>query len=121
MIIIEKMHSISLSVTNLDDAVDFYKEIFGFDVIERQSGSDEVLMQMSDIVIRLLLVEDLEDNSRVENYVTFYIDEDDFDDALDEIEANELDVVYGPENVRNGRKVIVADPFDNRIGLTSVS
>ncbi|MFW5808535.1 MAG: VOC family protein [Spirochaetota bacterium] len=121
MIIIEKLYSISISTADLEDSVTFYKDIFGFDVIERQSGSSEALMQMGEIILRLSQVDPLQDIAREENYFTFYVDEDDFDDALEEIEENELDIVYGPENIRNGRKIVILDPDGNRIGLTSVS
>ncbi len=120
MIIIEELYSLSLSVADLDDSISFYKDIFGFDIVERQSGSDEALMQMGDIFLRLCQVSDISKDGREENYFTFYVDEEDFDDALDEIEENDLEVVYGPENIRNGRKVIFMDPDNNRIGLCSV-
>lgn len=121
MIIIENLNSLSISVSDLDDSISFYKDIFGFDIIERQSGSDEAIMQMGEIILRLCQVADLSDDLRKENYFTFYVDEEDFDDALEEIEENELEIVYGPENLRNGRQIIICDPDGNRMGLSSIS
>jgi predicted enzyme related to lactoylglutathione lyase len=121
MIIIEKMYNISLSVSDIEKSITFYKDILGFDIVEKQSGSDEAILQMGEIVLRLCQISSLPELMRIENYVTFYVDDDDFDDALEEIEENKIDIIYGPENIRNGRNVIITDIDGNRIGLCSVS
>ncbi|MDA3900841.1 MAG: VOC family protein [Spirochaetes bacterium] len=121
MIIIEKLYNISFAVSNLENAISFYKDIFGFDIVEWQSGSKEVCMQMGDINLRLCEVEKITEPDNSENYVTFYVDEDDFDDALDEIDENNITVIYGPENIRSGRRILVLDPDGNRLGLTTIN
>ncbi|MGL4370521.1 MAG: VOC family protein, partial [Spirochaetota bacterium] len=50
-------------------------------------------------------------------YVAFYVDEEDFEDAIDEIDENELPVISGPENIRGGKKIVIADPDGNKIAL----
>ena len=47
------------------------------------------------------------------------MDDDDFEDAVEEIEESGLTVISGPENVRNGKKIVITDPDGNRIALCS--
>ena len=128
MIIIERLQEISFAVSNLENSISFYKDIFGFDIVEWQGGSKEVRMQMGDINLRLCEVENYSVAEESENYLTFYVDDDDFDDAVDEIEENEIAIVFGPDNIRNGsdntkngRKVVILDPDGNRLGLTTIN
>jgi predicted nucleotidyltransferase len=49
--------------------------------------------------------------------VSFYIDEEDFEDAVDELNEMGIEIVSGPENVRNGKTIVFVDPDDNKIEL----
>jgi metallothiol transferase len=117
MVIIENMDHISLAVSDIERSISFYKDLFGFDLVEKQSGSSEAYLQVGEIKLRLNQVEEDLTAQNNDSYVAFYVDEDDFDDAIDEIEAGSVEIVYGPENIRNGQKVIISDPDGNKIGL----
>lgn len=119
MIIIERIDHISIPVSDLEKSIEFYKEFLGFEIIEKQSGSSEAILQVADVKLRLLQTEEKLDGQLDDNYICLYVDEDDFDDALEEIESNNIEIIYGPENIRNGRKVIIKDLDGNTIGLCS--
>jgi metallothiol transferase len=113
MIIIENIDHICFSVTDMERSIEFYREIFGFDVIEHLSGSPEALLQVGDIRLRL----ENGKNPAGEGYVAFYVDEEDFEDALEEIEEAGIDVVAGPDEYRGGKRVVATDPDGNKIAL----
>lgn len=119
MIIIESFHSISFTVSDIERSIAFYRDIFGFDIIERHSGSNEALMQVGDIVLRLIEESSSSEPLRDEDYIAFSIDDDDFDEALDQIDEYGIHVVSGPDSLRSGRKIIITDPDKNKIALIS--
>jgi metallothiol transferase len=113
MIIIENIDHICFSVTDMERSIEFYRETFGFDVIEHLSGSPEALLQVGDIRLRL----ETSKNPAGDSYVAFYVDEEDFEDALEEIEEAGIEVVSGPEEYRGGKRIVTADPDGNKITL----
>ncbi|MCP4138356.1 MAG: hypothetical protein GY754_45765 [bacterium] len=117
MIVIDSMNHIGITVSNLEESVKFYKELFDFEVAEKISNSNQALMKMGDILIALYEVEGYKCPENSETLVSFFVDEEDFEDALDELEEAELQIVYGPENIRNGQTVIFLDLDDNKIEL----
>lgn len=120
MIIIEDMSYISISVSNIDESVQFYKDMFEFDVIEKQSGMNEAILQLGGIKLRLSQIEDFAENSRKEDYICFTVDPEEFDDILEEVEEKNINIIFGPENIANGRKVIIGDPDNNKIALSYI-
>jgi catechol 2,3-dioxygenase-like lactoylglutathione lyase family enzyme len=114
MIIIENIDHISFPVSDMDRSIEFYREVFGFDVVEHMSGSPDALLQVGDIRLRL----QLDKNAKGEGgYVAFYVDEEDFEDALDEIEENGIETLSAAEEYRGGKRIVVLDPDGNKIGL----
>ena len=118
MIVIESLNHISITVSDLDKSVKFYKELFDFDVVEQISGAGQAFLKMGDILIALNEVDGYKNQQNNKNCVSFYIDEEDFEDAVDELKENEIKIIYGPENLRNGQSVIFLDPDSNHIELS---
>jgi metallothiol transferase len=118
MIVIEKLNYIGLTVSNLEESISFYKDLFDFDVVDKISGSDQAFLKMGDLLIALNEVEGYKNQEGTKNSISFFVDEEDFDDALDEIEESEISIVYGPENLRNGKTVVFLDPDENQIELS---
>jgi len=46
------------------------------------------------------------------------VDEEDFEDAVEEIQEREIEIVFGPENIRKGKTVVFLDPDGNQIELS---
>ena len=118
MIIIENIDHISLAVSDIEASIEFYRENFGFDVVEHISGSPEAVLQVGEIGLRLIGGDKAPKST---GYVAFHVDDDDFEDALEEVDESELEVISGPENIRNGKRIIIADPDGNRIALCTSS
>jgi catechol 2,3-dioxygenase-like lactoylglutathione lyase family enzyme len=114
MIIIESIDHISLAVSDIEASIEFYRENLGFDLVEHISGSLEAHLQVGEIHLRLLQEGKV---SKSNGYIAFYVDGD--EDAIEEIEENGLEVISGPENIRNGKRIVIADPDGNKIALCS--
>ncbi len=118
MIVIESINHVAITVSNLDKSIQFYRDLFDFEVIEKLSTSGQAFLKMGDILLALNEEEGYTCSADSKNSISFYVDEQDFDDALDELEDLNIEIVYGPENIRGGRVLIFVDPDGNRIELS---
>jgi len=117
MIVIESINHVSLTVSDLDASINFYKEMFDFEAVEKYSTENQVFMRMGEILISLNRLEGFRNTESSKPIISFYIDEEDFEDAVDELNETGIDIVYGPENIRNGKTIVFVDPDDNKIEL----
>lgn len=118
MIIIESIDHIGLTVSNLDNSIEFYKELFDFELIHSISNSNNAFIRVGDILIGLTEDEDYKCQNGSNNRICFFIDEEDFEDALEELEERGIPISYGPENIRKGKLVVFCDPDGNQIQLS---
>ncbi len=116
MIIIESVNHIGITVSNIENSINFYKELLDFEVIE--NNSNQAFIKEGDILISLIEEEDYKSPENSKNRVSFFIDEDDFEDAVDELNEKEITIVHGPENIRDGQSVVFVDPDGNQIELS---
>ncbi len=118
MIVIEGINHIGLTVSNLDKSIQFYRDLFDFEVIEKMGSSGIAFLRMGDIIIGLYEDEDYKNSTDTKNRLSFFVDEEDFDDAIDELESAEIEIIYGPENIRGGQLLVFVDPDGNQIELS---
>jgi metallothiol transferase len=114
MIIIENIDHICLAVSDIEKSIEFYRDYFGFDIIEHLNGTPEAILQVGDIRVRLISENE---KNKSGGYVAFYVDEEDFEDALEEIEENSIEIATETEEYRGGKRVVIIDPSGNRIAL----
>ena len=117
MIVIESINHVGLTVANLDKSIQFYTDLFDFEVVEKIDNSQEAFIRIGDILIGLYEDEEFTGQRSNKKCISFYIDEEDFEDALEELKDNDIAIVYGPENIRNGKTLIFMDPDGNHIEL----
>ena len=115
MIVIESISYVGLTVSNLENSIKFYRDLFDFEVIENNSG--QALIKEGEIVISLYEAENYKNNGDSKNRVSFLVDEDDFEDAVDELKEKNIPIVSGPENIRKGQSIVLLDPDGNQIEL----
>ena len=115
MIVIESISYVGLTVSNLENSIKFYRDLFDFEVIENNSG--QAIIKEGDIVISLYEAEKYKSSVDSKNRVSFLVDEDDFEDAVDELKEKNLPIVSGPENIRKGQSVVFLDPDGNQIEI----
>jgi catechol 2,3-dioxygenase-like lactoylglutathione lyase family enzyme len=115
MIVIESISYLGLTVSNLENSIKFYRDLFDFEVIE--NNSNQALIKEGEIIISLNEVEKFKIQENLKNRVSFIVDEDDFEDAVDELNEKKIPIVSGPENIRKGQSVVFLDPDGNHIEL----
>lgn len=118
MIVIESVNYIGITVSDLERGVNFYKELFDFDTVDNISTAGQAFLKMGDIMLALEEIEGYKAGIDAGACVSFYVDEEDFDDAVDELKEEEIEIVSGPENLRKGQRVVFLDPDGNRIELS---
>jgi catechol 2,3-dioxygenase-like lactoylglutathione lyase family enzyme len=117
MIVIESINHIGITVSNLEESTKFYRELFDFDLIDKASGPGLAFMRVADISIGLYEAPGFK-NSNAKHRIAFYVDEEDFEDAIDELNEREIEITHGPENIRKGKMVVFLDPDGNQIELS---
>jgi metallothiol transferase len=118
MIVIESVNYIGITVSDLERGVQFYKDLFDFDTVDNISIAGQAFLKMGDIMLALEEVEGYKAVDDMGASVSFYVDEEDFDDAVDELKEADIEIVSGPENLRKGQRVVFLDPDGNRIELS---
>jgi len=121
MIVIESVGHIGISVSNLEEATKFYKDLFDFEIVEKEGSQNVAMMRVGDITIGLYEVKGYRCDEKSQTRISFNVDEEDFEDAVDEIEARGIPLIFGPEESKRGKTVIFADPDGNKIELSSPS
>ncbi|TFH41675.1 MAG: VOC family protein, partial [Chrysiogenales bacterium] len=96
----------------------FYKDLFDFELIDRASGPGLAFMRVADISIGLYESPGYKVSDGPHGRIAFYVDEEDFEDAVDEIQDREIRIIHGPENIRKGKMVVFLDPDGNQIELS---
>jgi catechol 2,3-dioxygenase-like lactoylglutathione lyase family enzyme len=117
MIVIESIDHIGLTVSNLEASIDFYRDLFDFEVVEKLASVGQAFLRVGEVIIGLYESEGYKNQEGTKNHLSFFIDEEDFEDAVDELKENNIKIVFGPENLRNGQSVVFLDPDGNQIEL----
>jgi catechol 2,3-dioxygenase-like lactoylglutathione lyase family enzyme len=117
MIVIESIDHIGITVSNLDRSIEFYRELFDFEVVEKMSNAREAFIKVGEVMIGLFEIEGYANQQGSKNHISLFIDEEDFDDAVDELRENDITIVFGPENLRGGKSVVFLDPDGNQLEL----
>ena len=118
MIVIESVNHIGITVSDLEKSIKFYKELFDFDIIENISNAGQAFLKMGDIMLNLIELKGYKCSKESRNCISFYIDEEDFEDAIDELDESGITIIAGPENIRKGKRIVFADPDGNHIELS---
>lgn len=118
MIVIESINHIGITVSNLEESVKFYRDLFDFDLIDKASGPGLAFMRVADISIGLYESPGFKNSEGARHRIAFYVDEEDFEDAIDELNEREIQITFGPENIRKGKTVVFLDPDGNQIELS---
>lgn len=110
MVIIEGFDFSTLTVSDLEYSIQFYEDNFDFEVVQKDSETGRVILKVNDILIGLIESKDYRPHPQSRTKLTFYIDPDDFSDALDEVENKGLELTDKNINQRKGESFTLKDP-----------
>lgn len=110
MILLESLHHISLGCADLEKTAHFYENILGFDVTER--GETHLVVYVDPIGVRFNLIEGYEPSSSQpgEASLAYILDVDDFTDAINNLEEQDIEIVEGPLAIEGGESLLIQDP-----------
>lgn len=113
MIVVESLSYINILSEDLEKSIEFYTMLFDFELQEKDEQTATITFD--NLTIRLVKKEETKPISHP--IISFLMDVDDFTDALQEIEGNELKITEGPKETAKGENVMVSDPSGNIIEL----
>jgi len=114
MIIVEGIGHVNIPVSQLDTSIEFYGDIFDFELESKKGGEAELILDN----FRIRLIQS--PHAGVElgyPILSFIMDVDDFTEAISELEEKNVKIVKGPEATDNGECLTFADPNQNLIEI----
>lgn len=104
---------IGINVRDLDESVAFYRDFFGFDLIERWDSPRQAFVGKGDVVIGLLEAPEYDFRKHTMAHIAFPCSKDDFADFIKKVKDSGLEIVSGPKAQRGGETVLFRDPSGN--------
>ena len=116
MIITETIEYINLPAKDIEESIQFYSELFDFEVLENNKELEFAILSYNSIKIRI--IKKKEEAINQFPILSLLVDIDDFSEAIDIIENKEIHIIKGPDNTEdNGEFIHVADPSNNLIEI----
>ena len=116
MIIIESLDHINIPTTNLEKSIEFYTMFLDFELVSN-TENEEAIISFDDVL--MVKLSPSEESSIISSYpvLSFILDVDDFTEGLQEIETGDIKIISGPDEIKNGESMVIADPSGNAIEL----
>ncbi|MCB1327476.1 MAG: VOC family protein [Spirochaetales bacterium] len=116
MILLEGLHHISLGTADLERSVEFYQNVLGFDLLEREELY--AVLNLDPIAVRFNLVQNYKAavTNPGEFSFAYVLDVDDFTNALEELESRGVEI-KGPLAIEGGESMVIKDPDGHLIEL----
>jgi len=117
MILLESFHRISLGCGDIQKSVAFYRDILDFEAVEEEET--HAVLHLDPLTIRLNFMENFKNptTNPAEFSLSFILDVDDFTNAIQELEKNDVEILNGPLAIDNGESLLISDPSGNLIEL----
>lgn len=118
MIIVEGISFVTLAVSDLSASVQFFSDIFDFEIVD-DSHKGYIVMTLDPIKVKLVKVDKVENQLGKLNIpsISFEMDVDDFTEAITELEDKGITIVKGPEAMDNGESLVFKDPDNNLVEI----
>lgn len=104
---------IGINVRDLDESVAFYRDFFGFDLIERWDSPRQAFVGTGEVVLGLLEATEYDFRRQTMAHIAFPCSKDEFAHVVKKVRASGLEVVSGPKAQRGGETVLFRDPSGN--------
>ncbi len=121
---VKQIDHINLRVKNLSESIDFYSKNFGFEIKENHADDIEepwVIIGLADIAYLCMYEhpdKEISSTSLSINHFGFAINN--FEEALDKLNANGVEVLYGGYvQWPNSRSIYIKDPSGHEIELAN--
>ena len=115
MVVIESLEYINIPSYDLKKSIDFYTLFLDFEVLEETQNS--VLLAFDNLNLKIINFQTKPDtNSQMTlPLLSFIMDVDDFTDAIQQIEQENIPIISGPDEKGLGESILIQDPGGNLI------
>lgn len=104
-----------LEVNNLEDSLEFYSEMLGFEIESSNRSADPPIASLKSGSLRITLVQQLETMLKRGRGVHFVLGVADLDDFYERLSAKTIDVTEPRDEGWGGRFVSLQDPDGYRL------
>jgi catechol 2,3-dioxygenase-like lactoylglutathione lyase family enzyme len=104
---------VGLYVRDLDEAIKFFTELFGFGIRQRWNHPRQAFVGRGAAVLGLIEQKDYDDRRPMASHIAFPCAREDFPDYVAKLAQLGAEIVSGPQPQRNGESVLFRDPSGN--------
>ncbi|MFQ5457430.1 MAG: VOC family protein [Myxococcota bacterium] len=111
---------VTLSVADLDRGIKFYTELLGLKLARRFGDPRQAYLLCGRHLVGLVEVKDypgLLNIFKSRAHLSLLVSKTEFQKALPVLQNYGVRVIYGPERWRDGKRLILLDPDENKIEL----
>jgi len=112
-VIESRIDHIGLNVRDLDESSEFYRRLFGFDVIEKWDNPRQAFVGKGSVVLGLMEAPDYDFGQYTKAHIAFPCEPGSFDDVVASVRGSRVEVVAGPKPQRGGQTILFRDPSGN--------
>ena len=115
MVVIESLEYINVTSSDLKKSVEFYTLFLDFEILEE--AEEHAILMFDNLKFRIVH----SSNERAQGeqvglpVLSFIMDVDDFTDAIQQIEEENIPIVSGPDEKDSGEAILIQDPGGNLI------
>ena len=112
---------VTLSVADIDRGIEFYTGLLGLKMLRRFGEPRKALLGCGRNILGLIEVKDypgLLNISKSRAHVSLLVSKTEFQRCLQILQERGVRVIYGPERFRDGKRLLLLDPDENKIELT---
>ena len=104
---------VGLNVRDLDEAIKFFAELFGFGLRQRWNQPRQAFVGRGAVVLGLIEQPGYDDRRMTMAHIAFPCAQEDFPDYVAKITQLGAEIVSGPKPQRNGETILFRDPSGN--------
>ena len=111
---------VTLSVADLERGIQFYTNVLGLRLLRRFGEPRQAHLACGKSLLGLIEVKDypgLLNIMKSRSHVSLLVSKTEFQRAEEILHAARVRVILGPERHRDGKRLILLDPDDNKIAL----
>lgn len=109
----KQLDHVGLNVADLETSISFYREMFGFAVIERWDTPRQAFVGAGGTVLGLMEMPGYDYRAYTMAHLAFSCGKNEFPNVVAKVQRLNLEVVAGPKEQRGGETILFRDPSGN--------